>query len=290
MRVSICVCVYNEERIIGKLLESLINQKTNKINIIEIIVVSSACTDRTNEIVKEYMKEDRRIRLIEQEKREGKAAAINLFLKEARGDVFVLESGDTVPELDCIENLCLPFFDERIGMTGAASIPVNKKDNFTGYIVNTWWFISNNLPRFGELVAFRSFVKEIDKKTAVDEAYIENLIVKRGYKLKLVKNAIVRNRGASNLKDLLKQRRRIYVGHTLLKKVNKYKVGSFDFYRILKLSFIFWKKDPKFRNLLWLISGMGIEIYGRLLGMYDLYILKKNPYAWDIAKSTKDAI
>ncbi len=105
MKVSVGVCAYNEEKNIGRVLESLINQKTKKINIDEIFVVSSGCTDNTNNIIREFENKDKRIKLIDQKEREGKSSAINLFLKNAKNEILVLESGDTTPDVDTIEKL-----------------------------------------------------------------------------------------------------------------------------------------------------------------------------------------
>ena len=33
---------------------------------------------------------------------------------------------------------------------------------------------------------------------------------------------------------------------------------------------------------------MFLETVGRLLGVIDYHVLKKNPYTWDVAESTKD--
>jgi biofilm PGA synthesis N-glycosyltransferase PgaC len=81
---SVCVTAYNEEENIGALLEALLDQHLHEAEITEIIVVASACTDNTVPIIQEYMAKDARIKLIEQERREGKTAAINLFLAEAQ--------------------------------------------------------------------------------------------------------------------------------------------------------------------------------------------------------------
>lgn len=289
MNISIGICVYNEEKNISRLLDSLMSQKTNVNKIKEIIVVSSACTDKTNDIVKNFIKKDKRIRLIKQEKREGKASAINLFLREAKGDIIVLQSGDTVAkDENCIENLCKPFLeDEQIYMTGGHPIPTNDPNTFLGYIIHMWWYLHNELPRYGEIIAFRNIIKEIPIDTAVDEAYIESEIRKPGYKLMPVNNAIIYNKGADTLKDLLKQRRRVYVGHVRLKKEQKYKVKSFNFLNISRLIIKYLHNNFKIKYIFWIFGGILVEIYGRVLGMYDLYILKKNPYIWDVSKSTK---
>ena len=60
---SVGVCAYNEERNIGKLIKNFQNHKTNH-KLIEIVIVSSGCNDRTEEIVRDFMKNDSRIRLI----------------------------------------------------------------------------------------------------------------------------------------------------------------------------------------------------------------------------------
>ncbi len=45
LRVSIGVCAYQEEKNIARLLEALRSQRTQRIEISQIIVVSSACQD-----------------------------------------------------------------------------------------------------------------------------------------------------------------------------------------------------------------------------------------------------
>ena len=51
------------------------------IQIQQIIVVASGCNDRTVPIVQACAHKDSRIKLIEQAQRQGKASAINLFLR-----------------------------------------------------------------------------------------------------------------------------------------------------------------------------------------------------------------
>jgi len=290
-KVSIGVLAYNEERNIGHLLNSLLNQKTEKVKIYEIIVVSSASTDDTDKIVKDFAMKYKKVKLLVQKSREGKASAINIFLKNAKTKIVVIESGDTIPRENCIENLCKPFLEnEKIGFTGVRSIPTNDKNTFLGYIIHYWWWISNELPRFGEMVAFRKdLTSEISTKTAVDEAYIEAIISNKGYLKRQIPEAIIDNHGSETIKDMIKQRKRIYIGHKLLIKEKKYSVNSFNFPRIglLTLKYIF-KKERSIKGFFFLLGGAFIEVYSRIWGMYDLFIAKKNPYVWDIAKSTKN--
>lgn len=256
--------------------------------------MSSACSDKTNDIIEnDFLKFYPQIVLIKQEKREGKASAINLFLKYASGDIFVLESGDTTPALDTIENLTEPFMNPKIGMTGGRPIPVNDQYTFMGFTVHLIWKFHHKLalkhPKLGELVAFRRFlIKKIPIDTAVDEAFIEALIREQGYELMYVPSAIVYNKGPKNISDFLKQRRRIFAGHIHLKRTKGYAPSSMKKLNILKLIF----EDIEFSpiEILWTVGAMFLEFYGRALGSYDFYIKKENPFIWNIAATTKSYI
>src|SRR5207249_3357514 len=148
-----------EEANIGKLLDGLLEQELYAVQISEIVVVASGCEDRTEEIVRAYAARDPRIRLIVQAAREGKSAAVNLIVREAREAIVVIESGDTLPRRDSIENLVRPFRDPTVGMTGAQKVPVNASDQFVGYLSHLRLQLEHQLcldvPRLGELIAFR---------------------------------------------------------------------------------------------------------------------------------------
>ncbi len=291
--VSIGVCVYNEEKNITDLLNSLLSQKTTE-PIKEIIVVSSACSDKTDEIIENnFLKSNPRIFLIKQTKREGKASAINIFLKYASGDIMVLESGDTIPAEDAIENLTESFKNPKIGMTGGHPIPINDPNTFMGFTVHLLWNLHHRLalehPKLGELVAFRrDLVRKIPADTAVDEAYIESLINRQGCEIKYIPDSIIYNKGPETILDFLKQRRRIFAGHIHLRRTKGYAPSSMKNLKIVKLVF----KDIKFtpKQIVWTFGAILLEFYGRLLGSYDFYIKRENPFIWNIAETTKGNI
>ncbi|RME63720.1 MAG: glycosyltransferase, partial [Caldilineae bacterium] len=159
IRCSVGITAYNEEENIGALLQALLDQHLHLVEIAEIIVVASACTDRTVPIVKEFMAQDPRIQLIEQERREGKTSAINLFLKAATSDILVLESGDTLPHEYAVEHLVRMFQDPTVGMVGAQKVAVNTPDHIVGLLSHIRLRMEHQLcleiPRLGEMIAFR---------------------------------------------------------------------------------------------------------------------------------------
>ncbi len=292
LKASIGICAYNEANNIGNLLRSIQTQRLGSVEIAQIAVVSSACRDSTNTIVRAMRQQDPRIMLIEQPQRKGKASAVNLFLRAATDDVCVLVSADTVLAPESIERICLPFSDATVGMAGGHPVPVNSSDQFMGFVINLVWHLAHEVslsePKFGEFVAFRKVLEAIPEDTAVDEASIEAEVKRKGYALKYVPDALVYNRGPSNVGEYVRQRRRIHGGHLQLRRTTGHQVASMSTIRLLRL--VVRSLRPRWKPLAWTFSAMALEVYSRLLASYDFYIKKRNHHIWDVSPSTKTLI
>lgn len=289
---SIGITAYNEEANIGQLLQLILDQRLQTVAIREIIVVASGCTDRTEAIAREFAAQDGRIRLLVQPQREGKASAMNLFIREAQEDVLILCSADLQPTLDAVEQLITPFADPEVAMTGCHPVPVNNPDQFMGFAVHLLWKLHHEMNmaggfKGGEMVGFRRVFERIPYHTAVDEASVEPIVRGQGYKVQYCSEAIVYNKGPETAADFIRQRRRIYAGHLDLANLLGYKVSSMSGGRIvaLLLKHLDWR--PK--QLLWTGGVVGLEVYGRYLGRRD-YKNKRNHTVWEIATSTKQLV
>jgi poly-beta-1,6-N-acetyl-D-glucosamine synthase len=290
IKCSVGVFAYNEAANIGKLLDALLKQELKQVSIEEIIVVSSACTDETDNIVRSFEQKDERIKLITEAERGGKSSAINKFIAASKSDILVIESGDTIPAKDTVEKMVLAFQDENVGMTGGRPLPENDPKTFVGYAVNLLWNMHHTMalksPKLGEMVAFRKIFDQIPPESAVDEASIEAIMKDNDLELKYIGDAIVHNKGPENISDFIKQRRRIETGHLWLMQNQNYEVVSQNKLLLLELAVQEIKHDPT--KIHFLFGTAIVEIYSRLLGMYDFKIKKKNPFKWDIANSTKN--
>ena len=286
---SVGVFAYNEVENISKLLNALLSQKLSKVEIGEIIVVSSASKDGTDEAVLAFAEKSNKIKLIAEKERNGKSAAINKFINASQNDILVIESADTIPAGNTIEKMVSAFADETIGMTGGKPTPENSPKNFVGYSVNLLWRLHHKMamisPKLGEMVAFRKIFSKIPAKSAVDEASIEAIIREAGLKLQYIPDAIIHNKGPENLGDFILQRRRIEAGHLWLQDTEKYEVASQSGSLLLRLTLTEITENPT--KIFFLLGTMIIEIYSRFLGWFDYRIKKKNPFKWEIAKSTK---
>jgi poly-beta-1,6-N-acetyl-D-glucosamine synthase len=287
---SIGIIVYNEAENIGRLLKALEQQQLDKVIIDRIIVVSSACTDGTDDIVRELMLSNPKIELITEPERNGKSAAINKFLAVADSEVAIIESGDTIPAKDTIEKLVSVFADDKIGASGGRPVPENERSGITGHLVHILWEMHDLMARqsakLGEMIAFRNIVKSIPSHSAVDEASIEAIILEQGLKLVYIPEAIVYNKGPENLSEYISQRRRIASGHLWLKENQQYAVASQDSGLLMRIMMQQLSNRPG--EWFYLMLAMKMEMFCRFLGMWDFKILKKNPFKWDIASTSKN--
>ncbi len=285
---SVGIMAYNEEGNIGPLLEAMISQRLKNVSVTEIVVVASGCTDNTEAIVREWMKLDLRIHLLVQEKRSGKATAINEYLSLAKEKVVVLCSADLLPELDAIERLVVPLADPEVGMTSSRPVPVNDPELFMGFAAHMLWELHHkiNLTSFkaGEMIAFRKIFERIPYHTAVDEASIEPVVRGQGYRVEYVPAAVVYNKGPETVADFLCQRRRIYAGHLAVRDTLGYSVSTMSALRILVL--LLRNLDFRPRAFSWTWAVVGLEAYGRLLGLRD-YKKRRDHRVWEMATTTK---
>ncbi len=288
---SVGVMAYNEEMNIRRTLRAVLEQESRRTRVAEVMVVASGCTDNTVAIVREIMQSDARVQLIVQERREGKASAINLFLQQASSPLLALVGADIIPEKDALERLCARFADETVGMVGARPVPVNDQDTFTGHAAHLLWRLHDTLarrsPKLGEVVAFRNVVSAIPNDTAVDELSLQAIIAKRGLRMVYVPKAVVYNKGPMTIRDFLKQRRRIYAGHLLIRSREKYEASTMNATVVLKA---LAANAPEFagspRQVLWTLGTVALEALARFQGRSDVK-RNRSHHVWQAVASTK---
>jgi len=110
--VSIIIAAHNEARSIRATLE-------NKLRLIyapgrvQIIVVSDASVDGTDDIAKEFAGAG--VMVLRQEPRRGKTAALNMAAQHATGDVLVFSDANSIYAPDALTKLVRSFSDPEVG-------------------------------------------------------------------------------------------------------------------------------------------------------------------------------
>lgn len=289
---SVGIMAYNEEANIGRTIHAILGQHGSSVRIEEVIVIASGCTDRTVPYVAKIALQEPRVRLYIQEKREGKASAINLFLKQASSPVVIVIGADILPEASALEYLCAPFQDPKIGMVGGRPIPVNDPSTFLGHAVHLLWRLHDSLarihPKLGEAIAFRNVISGIPTNSPVDEISIQALLSQLGYQLIYEPACIVYNKGPLTIRDFLNQRRRIYAGHLQARDQQNYEAATMKISPIVHQLIAchdFTMSTPK--QTLWTLGTIILEGCARLQGYYD-YRRKREHHIWKMVDSTKD--
>ena len=298
-KVSVLVPAHNEEQNIGHLLRRLVGESDpSSWELDDIIVIASGCTDGTVSQAQTVREAGHPICVIEQERREGKASAINLGLKAARHDIVLLASGDIMPELGAIGALLRRMEDPTVGAVGGRPVPLNDTDSFTGFATHLLWRLHHRIsaaspdnPKCGEMIAFRralngrAIVPQIPIDSAVDEVSIQAQVSGAGLKSAYAPEAIVNNWGPSTFRDWFAQRRRINAGHILSTREG-FSPSTMRTSEILKAVS---RESLALRHPLWFVAVVCTELVARIWAHVDV-ARGHSHTVWTLARSTKRAI
>ncbi|MCD6227753.1 glycosyltransferase family 2 protein [Candidatus Micrarchaeota archaeon] len=110
--VSVIIPVYNEEKEVGRCIESVLNLDYPK-DKLEIIVVDDCSTDNSYQIAKQYEKYG--VKVLKTPKNGGCAAKTkNYGVRFANGEVLAFLDSDSFVEKDTLKKM-LPYFEEGVG-------------------------------------------------------------------------------------------------------------------------------------------------------------------------------
>jgi cellulose synthase/poly-beta-1,6-N-acetylglucosamine synthase-like glycosyltransferase len=229
LTISIGICAYNEEGNIGALLENLLTKQYLP-HSSEIIVICSGCTDKTPDIVEEFARKDKRVKLILEQERRGKSQALNVLFDNAKGDILVVVSADTRPAPGSLVRL-LESIKPDIGGACAKTLPINNNQTIMEFCYWFLWKVHNRVlddearngtlgHLGGDMWAIRKgIIHHIPRDTINDDAYLGIMLKKKGWRITFVQDAKVLIKGPATPIEYIQQRERIIIGHKQLKEM-----------------------------------------------------------------------
>lgn len=118
MLLSIIIPVYNEERLVGELLQKVVDLKLRDGLDKEIIVVDDGSSDDTHAVIGQFLESHPAsgIRLLRHEENRGKGAAVRTGMDAAHGDILIIQDADLEYDPDDINDVVAPI------LSGAAMV------------------------------------------------------------------------------------------------------------------------------------------------------------------------
>lgn len=117
-KISFLMAAHNEEKIIGKTIKNLSNLPWDDY---EVLIGLDGCTDKTEEIVKNFCSNNRKFKYYRLNIRKGKPAVINKLIKYAKGKIIVINDADWIFRVKSkrdMKTFFSVFSDLRVGGIG----------------------------------------------------------------------------------------------------------------------------------------------------------------------------
>ena len=289
---TVAICAYNEAANIAHLLEHILACAREGEDIAEILVVSSGSTDGTDDIVRALAGQNPRLRLVAEETRRGKLAAVNTVLREARSDRIVLVDADALPAPGALQRLAAGLEQAGVGGIGTRNVPVNANETLVARAASLMWEVHHRVsagePMLGgDIIAFRRLITALTEEDGVNDDYlIECDLRRRGLSIVYDPLAMTYMRVPTSVADFVRQRRRIHFGFLKSRKTRPLK-STQKLSNVLPATLALLRERPSVLPLMVLLFG--INSLSKLLAYLDLATGHSHT-AWVPSPSTKARI
>jgi cellulose synthase/poly-beta-1,6-N-acetylglucosamine synthase-like glycosyltransferase len=216
--VSILIAAYNEEDDIRQTLENKLRLDYPKEKL-EIIVISDGSGDRTDAIVREF--EGDGVRLVRQEPRAGKTAALNLAVGIAHGDILAFSDANSLYDSDALQKLVANFADAEVGYVTGRTVYTRPAEG-TGVSEGCSTYMEYETllrlaeARAGSLVGVNGGIdavrRELYRPMRADQQpdfILPMMVVEKGYRVVFESNAVLRETALVAARDEYKMRVRV---------------------------------------------------------------------------------
>lgn len=194
--VSIIIPCRNEEKFIGKCLDSIIAQEYPK-DKFEVLVVDGMSDDKTREIIKEYSKQHQYIKLLDNP-RKIVPTALNTGIQNVQGEIIVRMDAHNIYEKDYVSK-CVRYLQEYdVDNVGGICITLPGNNTLIAQSIafslshpfgvgNAYFRIGSKEPKYVDTVPFGCYKREVFQRIGLfDEDLVRNQDDE--FNLRLIKN------------------------------------------------------------------------------------------------------
>ena len=218
--ISVVICAYEEERNIGRKIQSICDC-TYPQDKIEVVIVIDKSSDNTEGVARDKLTETNLKWIVhENNERTGKNKSLNMGIKMASHDIIIDTDADVIWAKDTVEILVRRLVsDDRIAAVSADLQPNSGKDVVTSLEkvyrsffgrMSEWESANDATYSFnGNLIALKkSVIGEITESIGPDDANIAFVAIRKGYRTIYENNAKVYEELPVNMKKQYSQKAR----------------------------------------------------------------------------------
>lgn len=268
---TLVISAYNESTVIGEKIANALSQDYPA-HLLDIIVISDASDDRTDDVVKRLCSD--RIRLFRQETRLGKSAGLTRFCQEARGEILIFTDANSIFQVDATANLLRDFDDDKVGYTVGRQLYHDYDEHSSATSEKFYWSLELMLKQWesrvssvvgadGAIFAIRKSLFEPMLAEDINDFLLPLKAVVKGYKGVFESEAVCYERAAPDFESEFRRKFRI-VNRSLLavakvpQALNPFRVGVFAL-QVLCHKVLRWL-SPVFLGLTFLSASVLIFI------------------------------
>lgn len=187
---SICMCAYNEERVIRQKLQNLLALKQQHPGL-EILIYVDAASDQTASKLRAYAPH---IQLHVNSSRRGKTYGMNLLASRASGSVLVFTDANVMLDVNSLKRLRTHFADPQVGCVCGNLIYTNGEDSVTAASGSLYWRLEEHIKLLeqrtgsvmgadGSLFAIRKSLHRPPPEHIIDDMYVSFMVLIQGYRI-----------------------------------------------------------------------------------------------------------
>ena len=230
--VSVVVPGYNEEKVICRTVDSLLQQEPP---VLEVVCVDDGSTDNTLQVLREQFDGHPRVRVLTK-LNGGKSSALNVGFREARGEIVVALDSDTLFAPDTVAQLAAPFADPLVAAVAGNAKVGNRVNRLTRWqaleyvtaqnLERRAWDLCDAVPVVpGAVGAWRRLTVlgegGFHEDTLAEDTDLTLRLIAAGHRVVYADRALAYTEAPETAKQLLKQRYRWTYG--VLQACWKYK-------------------------------------------------------------------
>ena len=214
--VALCVCAYNEERVIRAKIANMLAMR-EVVPDLELLVYVDAASDRTAEILREHGED---IRLVVSPARHGKTHGMNILVGMTSAELVVFSDANVMFAADAIPRLLEPFGDPAVGAVCGHLVYSGPGGNATAEAGSLYWRLEERIKALesatgsvmgadGSIFAIRRALHQPPPPDLIDDMFVSLCVLCAGSRIVRVDDAFAFEESVSRPAEEFRRKIRI---------------------------------------------------------------------------------